>query len=163
MKISLVNLDRRLRHTDHTQLHYFWRKVGPGGLPCNVIIYWEGAWGSRCPLRFNDSLQAFRLLETSENRLESAAFILVLGLPFWSKYVTFPFSDSVYPPLKQIMKLLILCPLDGLSTLSSCSESWGLTLLSTSPRPLGPQCPWEAMAKEWWGEEEKDGAFPSFL
>ena len=49
--------------------------------------------------------------------------------------------------------LLILCPLDGLSTLSSCSESCGLTLLSTSPRPPGPQCPGAAMAGE---EEEKE-------
>ena len=42
---------------------------------------------------------------------------------------------------------------DGLSTLSSCSESCELTLLSTSPRPPGPQCPGAAMAGE---EEEKE-------
>ena len=73
----------------------------------------------------------------------------------------FPFQWLSLPTFEGDNVLLILCPLDGLSTLSSCSESWGLTLLSTSPRPPGPQRPWEAMAKEWWGEEEKEmGHFP---
>ena len=153
MKISLANLGRSLSHTDHTQLHYFWRIVGPGGLPCNVIIYGGGAWGNSCPLRFNASLQAFRGLETSENRLESGAFILGLGFPFWSEICYFPFQWFSLPTFEGDNVLLILCPLDELSTLSSCSESCGLTLLSTSPRPPGPQCPGAAMAGE---EEEKE-------